>query len=85
MSEEMKNNEVEVETVVEIEDTEEKENFATKAAGWVKKNGKKALKIGAIGTGLIIAFALGSKFGGSDDEEQYSSDEDEIAENDETE
>lgn len=80
MMEEIRNNE---EIVEEINETEEKKpGLVSKVKSFVDQNGKKALKIGAIGAGLIAAFALGSKFGGSEDEYEF---EDESSEDDEPE
>ena len=79
MMEDIKNNE---EIVEEINETEEKPGLVSRVKSFANQNGKKALKVGAIGAGLIAAFALGSKFGESEDEYEF---EDETSEEDEPE
>lgn len=83
MMEEIRNNEEIVEEFVEeFNETEEKPGLVSRVKSFANQNGKKALKIGAIGAGLIVAFVLGSKLGGSEDEYEF---EDETSEEDESE
>lgn len=70
--------EVEVTTETEVATEEVKESklkaFGTKVKSGLQKHGKNIAKGAVIGLGLVAAYAIGSRAGGSDDDSDVVSD-----------
>lgn len=76
MSNEIKNMENVAEESKEVAVVEEqKEGFVKKAGKWIKKNGLKAVAVGAVG---VVGFLLGAHSIGKSDDSEYAEDSDVI-------
>lgn len=74
--------EIKAEEVKEVEESKLKA-FGTKVKSGLQKHGKNIAKGAVIGLGLVAAYAIGSRAGGSDDDSDVvaESTDDEASEN----